>query len=399
MNAQDASPIGTPQLPTDEYEDEDSISLLDLALLAAENLRLLVLGPLAAGLVALGISFSTPPTFTATAVFMPPQQQNSAAAALQGLGALAGMAGGAAGLKNPADQYVALMQSTTVANRLIDRFKLMEVYDQEFRSNTRKALASNSLIGAGKKDGLITVEVDDEDRQRAADMANAYVEELQRLTSRLAITEAQQRRVFFEKQLTKTQAQLIAAQRALQAAGINEGAIRAEPQAAAGAYAALRAQVTAAEVQLQSMRGYLAESAPDFKQAQNQLAALRMQIAKFESVNTVASQGDYIDRYREFKYQETLFDLFSRQFELAKLDEGREGAVIQVVDAATPPERKSKPKKALIAVWTTVATALGLLVFVRLRHSWRGATQNPDTAKKLLRLDAAFKRSLGRGQT
>jgi uncharacterized protein involved in exopolysaccharide biosynthesis len=400
MNAQDASPIGTPQLPTDEYEDEDSISLLDLALVAAENLRLLVLGPLAAGLAALAISFAIAPTFTATAVFMPPQQQqSSAAAALQGLGALAGMAGGAAGLKNPADQYVSLMQSTTVSDRLIDRFKLVEVYDQEYRSNARKALASNSRIGAGKKDGLITVEVDDEDRQRAAAMANAYVEELQQLTSRLAITEAQQRRVFFEKQLTKTQAQLIAAQRALQAAGINEGAIRAEPQAAAEAYAALRAQVTAAEVQLQSMRGYLAESAPDFKQAQNQLAALRMQIAKFESVNTVASQGDYIERYREFKYQETLFDLFSRQFEMAKLDEGREGAVIQVVDAAAPPDRKSKPKKALIAVAATLATALGLLVFVLVRHSWRGATQDPDTAEKLLRLDAAFKRGLGRGQT
>jgi uncharacterized protein involved in exopolysaccharide biosynthesis len=398
MNAQDASPIGTPQLPTDEYEDEDSISLLDLALVAAENLRLLVLGPLAAGVAALAISFSIAPTFTATAVFMPPQQQqSSAAAALQGLGALAGMAGGAAGLKNPADQYVSLTQSTTIADRLIDRFKLMEVYDQEYRSKARKELEGNSRISAGKKDGLITVEVDDEDRQRAADMANAYVDELQQLISRLAITEAQQRRVFFEKQLTKTQAQLIAAQRALQAAGINEGAIRAEPKAAAEAYAALRAEVTAAEVRLQSMRGYLAESAPDFKQAQNQLAALRMQIAKFEGVNTVASQGDYIERYREFKYQETLFDLFSRQFEIAKVDEGREGAVIQVVDAATPPDRKSKPKKALISVAAALSAALGLLLFVLVGHSLRTARHDTATAAKLACVTSAIRRSLGRG--
>ena len=397
MNARDASPIDMPQLPLEE--DEDSISLLDLALVAAENLRLLVLGPLAAGLVALGISFAIAPTFTATAVFMPPpqQQQSSAAAALQGLGALAGMAGGAAGIKNPADQYVALMQSTTVADRLIDRFKLLAAYKADFQSDARRGLASNSRISAGKKDGLIIVEVDDKDRERAAAIANAYADELQQLTSRLAITEAQQRRVFFEKQLTKTQAQLIAAQRALQSAGINEGAIRAEPKAAAEAYAALRAQVTAAEVHLQSMRGYLAESAPDFKQAQNQLAALRMQIAKFEGVNTVASQGDYIDRYRDFKYQETLFDMFSRQFELAKLDEGREGAVIQVVDAATPPDRKSKPKKALIAVAATLGTTLGLLVFVLVRHSLRSAHQDPGTAEKLARLGSAIKRSVGRG--
>lgn len=382
--------------PSEQAEDE--ISLLDLALVAAENLRLLVLGPLLAGLSALGISFLVPPTFTAKAVMMPPQQQqSSAAAALQSLGALAGLAGGAAGIKSPADQYVALMQSTTVEDRLIEQFKLMQVYDEKWKADTRKELEGNTRISSGKKDGLITIEVDDRDPQRAAAIANAYIEELRLVTTRLAMTEAQQRRMFFEKQLGQTKERFTAAQQALQASGINEGAIRAEPKAAAEAYARLRAEVTAAEVRLQAMRSYLTEAAPEFQMAQNQLAALRAQMAKAEGSNSAAAQSDYISRFREFKYQEALFELFAKQYELARVDESREGALIQVVDPATPPERKSKPKKAMIAVVATLAAGFALLLWVFVRHALRSARQGADSAQKLGMLSAALRRSVGRG--
>ena len=398
------SPIqdtGTPtHTPGQTLEDDgtDEISLLDLALVVAENLRLLIIGPLLVGLAALGISFAVPPTFTAKVVMLPPQQQQSAAAsALQNLGALAGLAGGVAGIKSPADQYVALMQTTTVEDRLIERFKLMEVYDAKYRSEARKELEKNTRISAGKKDGLLTIEFDDEDPKRAADIANAYVEELRRITSSLAITEAQQRRAFFEKQLAQTKDKLAAAQRALQAAGINEGAIRAEPKAAAEAYARLQAEITASEVRLQTMRGYLAETAPEFQQAQNQLTALRGQLARREAVNTSGAQGDYVDRFREFKYQETLFELFARQYEVARIDESREGAVIQVVDTATPPERKSKPKKALIAVVATLAAGFALLLWVFVRHALRNARQDAASAQKMGLLSSALRRSMGRG--
>ena len=376
--------------------EEDEISLLDLALVVAENLRLLILGPLAVGITALGISFAIEPTFTAKVVMMPPQQQQSAAAsALQSLGALGGLAG-AAGIKSPADQYVALMQTAAVEDRLIERFKLMEVYEAKFQADARKALEQNTRISAGKKDGLLTIEFDDKSPQRAAEVANAYVEELRRLTSTLAITEAQQRRAFFEKQLAQTKDKLAAAQRALQAAGINEGAIRAEPKAAAEAYARLQAEITASEVRVQTMRGYLAETAPEFQQAQNQLTALRGQLARREAVNTNGAQGDYVDRFREFKYQETLFDLFARQYEVARIDESREGAVIQVVDAATPPERKSKPKRAMMAVVATLAAGFALLLWVFVRHALRNARQDAESAHKLGLLASALRRSVGR---
>jgi uncharacterized protein involved in exopolysaccharide biosynthesis len=385
----------SPVTPVEPAEDE--ISLLDLALVVAENLRLLIIGPLLVGLAALGYSFAIPPTFTARAVMLPPQQQqSSAAAALQSLGALAGIAGGAAGIKSPADQYVALMQTTTVEDRLIEQFKLMEVYEAKFKADARKALETNTRISAGKKDGMITIEFDDKDPQRAAAVANAYIEELRRVTTVLAMTEAQQRRMFFEKQLEQTKTRFTAAQRALQAAGINEGSIRAEPKAAAEAYARLRAEATAAEVRLQAMRGYLTEVAPEFKQAQNQHAALRTQLGRTESSNAAAADGDYINKFREFKYQETLYDLFARQYELAKVDESREGALIQVVDPATPPERKSKPKKAMIAVVATLATGFALLLWVFVRHALRNARQDAASAQKLGMLSAALRRSVGR---
>ena len=382
--------------PSITVGDEDEISLLDLALVIAENLRLLILGPIVVGLAALGYAFPIEPTFTAKVVMLPPQQQQSAAAsALQSLGALGGLAG-AAGIKSPADQYVALMQTNTVEDRLIERFKLMEVYKAEFKADARRALEQNTRISAGKKDGLLTIEFDDKSPQRAAEVANAYVDELRRLTSSLAITEAQQRRAFFEKQLAQTKDKLTAAQRALQAAGINEGAIRAEPRAAAEVYAKLQAEITAGEVRLQTMRGYLAETAPEFQQAQSQLTALRGQLARRESVNTSGAQGDYVDRFREFKYQETLFDLFARQYEVARIDESREGAVIQVLDPATPPERKSKPKRAMIAVVATLAAGFALLLWVFVRHALRNARKDTESAQKLGQLSAALRRSMGR---
>src|SRR5262249_42571117 len=139
----------------------EEASLLEVAVPLAERWKLLVFGSLSAGVAALGIAFVIPPTFTATTTFLPPQQQQSAATALlSSLGPLAGLAGGAGALRTPADQYVALMQSATVADRIIDEFGLMQVYEQKYRVDTRKALAENSHFGIGKKDGLITVEVD-----------------------------------------------------------------------------------------------------------------------------------------------------------------------------------------------------------------------------------------------
>lgn len=352
----------------------DSVSLFDLAEILLAHIKLLVAGPILLGLAALGISFLIPPTYTArTSVLPPQQQQNAAVTALASLGAIGGLAGAAVGVKSPAEQYVALMQSTTVADRLIDKFNLMSVYDEELRVDARLLLDKRSSFSVGKKDGLIVVEVEDESPQRAADLSNEYVAELRRMTSVLAISEAQQRRVFFENQMKAAREDLVRAQQALQASGFNVGALRAEPKASAEGYARLKAEVTAAEVRLQTLRGSFADSTVEVQRQRAALDALRSQLARLEQTNTGGNGPDYISKYRDFRYQETLFELLARQYELARVDESREGALVQVVDVATPPERKSRPKRALVAVLTSIGAFLLLCAFLLTRHFWREA--------------------------
>lgn len=377
-------------------EDDDEIDLLDILQVLAENARLLILGPLVVGLAALAWSYTITPTFTATTRIMTPQQQSGAAMALAQLGALAGMAGAAAGIKNPADMYVGLIKSRTVADRMIDRFKLMDVYEADVREGARNALAGNSSISAGK-DGFITIAVDDHDPKRAAAMANAYVEELSNTTGSLAVTEAQQRRLFFEKELAKAKESLVRAETALGGAGVSESVLKFNPEAMGEGIATLRAQVVAKEVQLSSMRGYLTANSPDFRQAQQELASLRAQLAKAASNNQPSGgNADYINRYRDFKYNEVLFEQLAKQYELARIDESREGAVIQIVDVAEPPERKSQPKKAQIAVVATLAAGFVLLLLVFVRRALQNAHQDPESAAKLAAVRAGFGRLLKR---
>jgi uncharacterized protein involved in exopolysaccharide biosynthesis len=177
--------------------------------------------------------------------------------------------------------------------------------------------------------------------------------------------------------------------------------LKSNPASAVAAVAGLQASVTAQEVKLGAMRGYLAESAPDFKQAMNELANLRTQLAKQEkdSPSTGAkatTEGDYITKYREFKYHETLFELFAKQFELAKVDEAREGAVIQVLDAAQAPERKAKPNKAMIAIIATLVSGFALLFFVFVRQALANAGQESESAKKMAQLKNSWRRAVGR---
>jgi uncharacterized protein involved in exopolysaccharide biosynthesis len=367
----------------------------DFAILLARHWRKLILVPLTVGSLTLAYSFTIPPTFTAKTVFLPPQQSQSAAgAALASLGPLASLAGGAVGIKSPADQYISLLLSQTVADRMIARFDLVKLYETPLMSQTRRALAANTRVSLGKKDGLITIEVDDHDAKRAADMANQYASELQRLTGELAITEAQQRRIFFEKQLDQTKQRLTAAQQALQSGGLSPGLLKSEPKAAADTYAKLRAETTAAEVRLQTKRTYLNESSPEIQQGLATLTALRAQLAQLETsqVATPEDASGYISRYREFKYEETLFELFARQYEAAKVDESRDGALIQVVDPATAPDRKSKPVRSTMALGATVAAfvllVLGLVVveFTRIGQQSPESRAQWETFKRALRL-------------
>jgi len=378
--------------------NDDEVSLIDLLLVIAENVRLLVFGPLLAGLAALGYAFTITPTFTATTMIIPPQQQQSTmallASQLGGLAAGAGIEGiRGAPLNNPSDIYVTLIRSRSVADRIIDRFELTQLHGAKRRRDEVRAILEVATKVTAGRDGLITIEVKNNDPKRAADMANAYVEEFARLTGGLAITEAQQRRAFFEKQFQATQEKLAKAQLALGEAGVPESLMKSSPATVLEGIARLRAQVTAQEIKLSTMRGYLTEQSPQFKQAQRELDALRAQLAQADHAQPARGNQstEYLNRFRDFKYQETLLELLTKQLESARLDESREGAFVQVVDVAVPPESRSSPKRAQIAVLTTLATGILLLLLVFAREALRSARNNRESASKLARIASALR--------
>ena len=371
----------------------DRPGLLNVLQVLVRHARVLILVPLFFGILALAISAFLPPTFSAVTRFLPPQQQQSAAVSL--LQSLGGLAGGAAnGLKNPADQYVAFLKTNAILDLLIDKFALADRYGTEYRQETRDAVSKRTKVISGKE-GIISIQFDDKDPEFAAQVANAYISELGQLLNRLAVTEAQQRRVFFEKQMESSKNNLVKAEQALGASGVGTSALNASLATALEAPARLRAQVTALEVKLASMRSYLTDTAPEFKQVLNELAATRSQLARAEreQPDKNVGQNDYIAKLREVKYQETLFELFSRQYEVAKIDESREGAVIQVIDVATPPELKSKPNRKLIATMAVLVSGGLIALYLLIADAIKRSRQNPVIDARVRNLQQEFRRA------
>ena len=381
-----------PDTPPPQTEDE--ISLLDLLIVLAKHKKLVLGLPFAVAVLAAGVSLLMPNVYTATARILPPQQSQSTAAAMLGqLGALAGAAGSSLGIKNPNDLYVGMLKSRSVADSLIARYKLKDRYDAETQDDARKRLGEVTSVSAGK-DGIIAIEVDDEDPKFAADLANAYVDELHRLNRTLAVTEAAQRRLFFERQLQQTKDSLTRAEVELknvqQATGVVQ--LDAQGRAAIEAVAALRARIAAKEVELAAVRTFATEQNPDFQRLTQELAGLRGQLARFErggeasalpSADRLPEAGlDYVRRQREVNYQEKLFELLARQFETAKLDEARNASLIQVLDQAVPPERKSKPRRALIVILSALAAGFLAVILAFLRDARERALQDPEQAQR-----------------
>ena len=375
--------------PSIHATESTEFSLADLARIVRQKAPWLIGLPVITAVAAyVSISLLVAPSFTSRTAFIPPSQgQSGLSSALAALGPLASLTGvGGSGARNPSDQYVTLMQSTTIQDRLIDRFGLQQVYDVEFRAQARKALRGASRHTVGRKDGMVTVEVDDVDPQRAAALANAYVEELRSLVSRLAISEAKQRRMFFEEQLQDAQSRLTKAQIALQSSGVSQAALRAEPRAAMEEYARVKAEVTAATIRLQTLRAQLNESAPEVRHAQSVLNASRDQLSRLERAQRVGGDGDgtdYVSKYREFKYQETLFDLFARQYEIARVDESREGTELQIVDVAAPAELPSGPRRVRLSLLSGAFMLLATLAAFILRERRAAASRRVEPATPL----------------
>src|SRR5260221_4217325 len=188
--------------------DDGEVNLLDMLIVLVKHKRLVVGFPVAVAIIAAVVSVLLPSTYTATTKILPPQQnQANAASMLAQLGGLAGVVGGAVGLKSPNELYIGMLKSRTVAHKVISRFSLNVVFKADLLSDTVEKLDRMTRITSGK-DGIIAIEVEDLDPKRAAAIANTYVDELYKLTNVLAVTEASQRRLFFERQLENAKEQL-----------------------------------------------------------------------------------------------------------------------------------------------------------------------------------------------
>jgi uncharacterized protein involved in exopolysaccharide biosynthesis len=375
---------------------DHTLNALEIMIVLARSKRTIATFTLVVALVAAVISFILPNVYQASTKLLPPQQpQSGAAALLSQLGGLAGAAAGAAGIKNPADLYIGILKSRTISDKIIARFDLKKVYDVDTFEKTRKKLEERTVINAGK-DGLITIEVEDEDKKRVAEMANAYVSELMNLTKVIAVTEASQRRVFFERQLAQSKDKLAETEMRFKSAMDKNGVISvdADSRATLETIGRLRAQVSAKEIQLNSMRSLVTVNNPDFSRVQGELASLRQELAKLENGRgTINGEQDMsegglqnIKILRDVKYYQMLYELLAKQYEAARLDEAKDSAVIQVLDPAVEPERKIKPKR-LILVLVSASTALFVAVLWCLfAESYKRALRSPLQFAKFVEL-------------
>jgi len=331
---------------------------------------------------------------------LPPQQgQSFSAKMMEQLSPLMALAGGS--MRNPTDMYIGILESRTIADHLIEKFHLEQLYKTKKMEDTRAALKRNSRFLASK-DGLIHITVDDHDPNRASEMANAYVDELYSMNSHLAITEAAQRRVFFDQELADEKTALTIAENDLKQTAEKTGVVQLGGQAESivVALARLRAEIASREVQMSSMRTFATDQNPEAVRIQEEINSLRDQLSKLEGdprnpqLSTLGIPAgrvpaitlEYLRKLREVKYHESLFELLSKQYEAARIDEARAAPIIQVVDRAVPPDKKSGPHRLLITVGCGLVGFFAGFFLTAVIQAIRRAAEIPEYAIKIDRL-------------
>lgn len=399
--------------PTTEYSPPREATpvgiefdLLDLLLVMAQRKNTIILTSVIGMFITTGLVLLMHPVFTAKAMVLPPQQGQSSSGLLSQLGSFAALAGlGSSGQKDPNDLYLAVLQSNTVADGLIKRLNLMAAYKVTKLTDARRMLAANSKF-VSERGGMISITVKDGDPHLAAKIANAYVDELHDINSRLIIGEAGVRRNFFSQQMALEKDRLTDAEIALQQTEEKTGAV--SPMGQTGLVisqvAALQSQIISREVQLDALRTSSTDQNPDVIRLNTEIAGLRQQMSGLEALQKGRKPGDisltsrslpedqvaYLRKQRDVQYHTFIFDLIARQFEAARMDEAKASPLIQVLDPAEPPERKSGPFRAL---WTLTGLILGFVfgcVRVVASYVHSRVVADPDNAARL----AQFRRAL-----
>lgn len=396
--------------PSVMKEEEAEISLLDLLVALGRKKHVFLWTVVIVLVIGILLALFLPKKYTAEVTLLPPQSHSSLSSMLSselgGLGAMASLAGGGLGLKNPNDRYVAMFQSRTVEDAMVKKYGLMQEYHAKLLSVARKAFENHVQVDGSTKDGLIHIKVTDRNPQRAAELANGYVDEFRDLSQNLAISEASQRRLFYQSQMQQAQNQLAVAEAAMVKAQQQTGIIQVggQTEALIQEGAQLRGQVAAKEAEIEGLRSFAAPGNPNLQQAEQELSSLQAQLSALAG-NGKGTEGDllvprgkltdaefdYLRKYRDVAYYQSIVNVLAQQYELAKLDEAKEGALIQVVDPAIPPDHKSSPKRGLILVASlAVGVFLGIL-FALLSEGWDGLKRDPENWAKISDVRQAFR--------
>lgn len=406
----------TPALPV---EDDDSISLLDLLLVLAAGRKTIAKTTAAFAVGSVVVSLFISNIYTAKTTFIPPsnQQLSPQSALAAQIGALAGGGGGLAAAlgKSPADIWVALLNSRTVGEYVVQRNNLMSVFGTNSLEKAVTALSGKAKIAADKS-GLIAIEVSDTRPEFAAEIANSYVAGLLELNKTLVFSQAGQKRLFFEQQLKRAREGLAEAE-IMTESGLKTGdpnadsvkkLLQASPRAISDTTQQLRARIAAKQIEISAMKSYAADGNIDLKRAQDELESLEEQLSALEGVPTPkqiaipegTSEEDKqqatrmaIDqkivaraKVQDIRFYDSLIGLLTQQYEQARLDEAKEPVVFQVVDVATAPAIKSAPKSSLIVIISTLAGLFLSILWVFGKNALGKAESNPETAQKLAQL-------------
>ncbi|VAX33362.1 hypothetical protein MNBD_NITROSPIRAE03-422 [hydrothermal vent metagenome] len=350
---------------------DESISLLDLLIVPLKRKKTILIITLATVVITAVISMIMPEIYVAKTRILRPQRQSSAVVSklLSQFGSAAGTAAGLFGLNSPNALYIALLTSRPVMEAVVKRFDLVKLYGAETVVDASEQLSGNVKVRSSSWSGIISISVYNRNPQLAADIANSLVKELKNMTRRLAITEASQRRVFFGERLKETRESLIKAEKDMADFKAKTGVLALDAQAKAviSAISGMRAKIAEKEVQRKVMRTYSAPNNPELQKLETTLRGLKAELKKLESgkgkgYDYLMSTGgmpevsiEYIRKLRKLNFTEELYNLFLKQYEAARLDEGRDAVMIQVLEKAIPPEKRIKPKRRRMVMLAALA--------------------------------------------
>jgi uncharacterized protein involved in exopolysaccharide biosynthesis len=365
-----------------EYEE---IDLLDYLTIIVKRKSLIIRAMIAVFCISSAISFLLPKYYSSTARILPPQQDQGLMGLMMGSmgNGMASLAGDFLGKGSPTDLYMGILSTATISDAIIDRFKLMDVYEEKYRIDAYKALDKKVDFSAGKKDGIISITVEDKDPKRAADLANAYVEELGKLTAHLSMTDAGQNKSFLNERLAKAKVDLAKAEDEIKIFQSRNKALDVTEQAkgAIKGVADLEGQLAAEEVKLAGAKRVFTDDSQEVKNQKAVVANIKGQIAKFEGmrsgaavlgVGSVPELGQqYLRLMREFKTQEALVEVLTKQYELAKLSEAKEISSIWVLQNARVPDKKSKPRRVLIILASTFTAGFLAILCIFINEYWQ----------------------------